>query len=142
MNSFNLTIRTPEKQFFKGKAYYIKLFTEQGILKILPKHASLIGTIDFSPVIFEDDKGTIEILVVRRGILMITNKTNTVDLMVQECQLKKELSPVTATEYLKFIEEQLAKGTDMSEFKIKFYHEEKYMLEKQVKFLERENKLS
>jgi hypothetical protein len=57
--------------------------------------------------------------------------------MVFGCELKAELSPTTAEEYLKFIEAELKKGTDLSQFRIRFYEEEKYVIEKQLDFLQK-----
>jgi len=131
-----LTIRTPEKKVFEGKAQFIKLFTEQGLIKIFPRHAALTGVIDFSPMVFMDHEGNEENFVAKRGTLMVSNKDNSVDVMVFDCERKSELSPTTAKDYLKFIEEEMKKGTDMSDFKIKFYQEEKYVIEKQIKYLE------
>jgi F0F1-type ATP synthase epsilon subunit len=130
---FDLTIRTPEKLTFKGKAKYISLMTDGGVLKILAKHASLTGAIGYSPLVFEDENETLENLVVKNGLLIINNKENTVNLIVADSQKKSELSPTSAKEYLEYIKDQLSKGKDLSDFKIKFYEEEKYVLEKQLK---------
>lgn len=130
---FDLTIRTPEKLAFKGKVKYITLQSEGGLLKILPKHASLTGSITYSPLVFQDENDNEESLVVKNGIVIVSNEKNQVTLMVMDSLKKTELSPTTAKEYLEYIKEQLAAGKDLSDFKIKFYEDEKYVLEKQLK---------
>lgn len=135
--SLKLTIRTPDQTAFSGEVQSIKVFTERGLIKILPSHASVTGAIDFSPLHFITTNGTEEDYIIRRGTIMISNKEDTVDIMVFSCEKKSEINPTTAKEYLEFIEAELKKGTDLSDFKIKFYEEEKYVIEKQIAHLEK-----
>jgi len=135
-----LTIRTPESQVYSGNIKFAKLLTEQGVIKVFTNHASLTGAISFSPLVFEDEKQNEENYVIQRGIIMISNKNNTIDIMALRCDQKSELCPTSAKDYLKFIENELKKGTDLSEFKIKFYEEEKYVIEKQIGYLEKTTK--
>lgn len=135
--SLTLTIRTPDAEIYSGKVQFVRLLTEQGVIKIFPRHASLTGAIDFTPIVFVDTENNEEDFVARRGIVMVSNKNNTVEVMTFDCERKAELSPTTAKDYLKFVEEELRKGTDLSDFKIRFYEEEKYVIEKQIKYLEK-----
>ncbi|MCC7432423.1 F0F1 ATP synthase subunit epsilon [Candidatus Peregrinibacteria bacterium] len=135
MKTFTLTIRTPEKQVYSGKAQFLKLFTETGLIKLFPGHADLTATLNFSPVIFADHDGKEEDYVARRGLLRVDCLGNSMDLMVFDCSLKSELSPLHAKEYLKFIETELAKGTDLSDFKVRYLEEERFVIEKQIKYL-------
>jgi F0F1-type ATP synthase epsilon subunit len=135
LKTFKLTIRTPEKQVYSGKAQFLKLFTETGLIKLFHGHADLTATVNFSPVIFADESGNEEDYVARRGLLRVDCRGNSMDLMVFDCSLKAELSPLHAKEYLKFIEAELAKGTDLSDFKVKYLAEEKLVVEKQLKHL-------
>ena len=137
MKKLKLTIRTPEKEVYSGDIKSAKLITEQGIIKIFTQHASLTGAIDFSPLVFEEENGNEENYVIRRGIVMVSNANNTIDIMVFNCDRKSELSPTSAKEYLEFIQSELDKGTDLSDFQIKFYEEEKYVIEKQIGYFEK-----
>ncbi len=138
--NLTLTIRTPEKEVFSGKVKSVKMITEQGLLIVLPKHASLTGAVSFSPLVFTDEKGNEENFVVRRGIVMVSNKHNAIDVMTFTCERKSEISPTSAKEYLAFVKKELEKGTDLSDFQIKFYEEEKYVIEKQIGYLEKTGK--
>lgn len=135
MKTFNLTIRTPEKQVYSGPAIYLKLFTEAGLLKLFPGHADLTGVVTFSPVIFENDHGQEEIYIAKRGLLRVDCQRNSIDLMVLDCQLKAEMNHASSLEYLQFIEKELAQKHDLSDFKIRYMEEEKVMIEKQIKHL-------
>lgn len=137
MKTLKLTIRTPEKTIFDGRAQFVKLFTEQGLAKIFHNHASITGAIDFTPLAFADDEGNEEDYVLRRGTIMISNKKNRVDIMVFSCEKTAELNPTTAKEYLEFIEKELEKGSDLSDFQLQFYEEEKYVIKKEIKHIEK-----
>ena len=137
MKTFTLTIRTPETTVFEGPVQYAKFFTEQGLLKAFAGHSSVTGAIDFTPIIFKDDKNNKEEYILRRGTAMIDNNTNSIKIMAFNCEHKSEISKTTAEEYLKFIEAELRKGTDLSDFKINFYEEEKYVIEKQIASLKK-----
>jgi len=129
----NVVIRTPEKQVYAGRVRYIKLITEQGLIKILPNHSSLTGTIAYSPIAIMSEDGIEDDFVARRGLLSINNDQKKVDIMVFDCTSTKELNLVSAEEYLKFIETEIAKGKDLSDFKLAYLKEEKYVVEKQLK---------
>ncbi len=134
--TLNFTIRTPEKQFYQGSVTSIRIRTEKGLIKILPRHATFGATVDFSTLVITGPEGTEEDFIVTRGILMVSNAEKKADLLVLDCRKKSELSQTSAKEYLHFLEDQLAKRSDLSQFKLKYLQEEKLVLEKQIKFLE------
>lgn len=135
--TFDLVIRTPEKEVYQGKVQAVKLVTEEGLIKILPNHASLTGTIAYSPIMLTDAHGTEDDYVARRGLLRVSNEEKSVDIMVFDCTPTKELDPMSAREYLKFLEKELAEGVDVSEFKLAYLKEEKLVVEKQLKNTEK-----
>jgi len=129
----NITIRTPDKEVYNGKAKFIKLITEGGIMKILPGHADLTGSVGFSPLIFETDHKTEEDYIIRQALLRVDNRNKSVEIMAIDCKLKYEMSYYDAEEYLKFIEEEMAKGHDLSEFKITYLEEERIAVQHMIK---------
>jgi len=137
MLTFNLNIRTPEKEVFKGEVTKVKFSDETGELTILPHHASMTSTIDFSALIFTKPDGTEEDYLIKRGIAMVYNKQNRVDIDVLECIKTGEISPVTAEEYLKFVMDKLAKRQDLSKFQLDYLEEEKLVIEKQIGYLKK-----
>lgn len=137
MKTFTLTIRTPEKLVYTGPAIYLKLFTETGLIKLFPGHADLTATVLFSLIIFENDQGKEEDYIAKRGLLRVDCQGNSIDLMVMDCKFKYELTHIMAEEYLKFIENELVKGHDLSDFKIRYIEEEKLVIEKHIKHIKR-----
>lgn len=137
MKTFTLNIRTPEKEVFKGEVSKVKFSDETGELTILPNHASMTATIDFSSLVFTLADGTEEDFMIKRGIAMVYNRQNRVDIDVLECQKTGEMSPVTAEEYLSFLMEKLANRSDLSKFQIDFLEEEKLVIEKQIGYLKK-----
>ena len=131
--SIKLTIRTPEKEVFNGEVQYVKLITDGGVTKILPGHADMIASARYSPLIFETLDRLEEDFVIRQSLININNSTKSVEIMAIDCVLKSEMRHQDAEEYLKFIEEELKKGKDLSEFKIKYLEEERFAVFHQIK---------
>jgi F0F1-type ATP synthase epsilon subunit len=132
MKKMTFTIQTPQKEIYNSAIKSLKILTEAGLIKILPHHSSLISAVAFGPVIVTDENDLEEDFLARRGVLMVDNSKNAVSLMVMECDKRKEINPITAKEYFDFVVEQLDKGNQLSEFKLKFLQEEKLVMEKQI----------
>jgi len=137
MDTIKLNIRTPEKEVFTGDVTKVKFSDETGELTILPHHASMTCTIDFSALIFTLADGTEEDFMMKRGIAMVYNKQNRVDIDVLECVKTGEMSPVTAEEYLKFVMDKLEKRQDLSRFQLDYLEEEKLVIEKQIGYMKK-----
>lgn len=132
-NYITLTLLTPEKQIFQGMVEYVKLTTETGVVKILPHHTSFSASFLYSPLEFVDEKGREEKFVATRGIVNVSNPDKKITILALQCTKKSELTPVTADQYLAFIEEKLKNKKSLSAFQISFLHEEKFALKEQVK---------
>lgn len=131
MNTFNLTIRTPEQEIFKGEATGIRFDAEGGQMKVLSNHASITSSLNFSPVIVET-KDTSDEFIARQGIFHFDNDSNSGSLLCLYCEPKEELDEATAKDYLEFIEEQLAKKENLSKFQLVYLENEKVAVKKQL----------
>ncbi len=132
MTPFSFSIRTPEETTYKNEVEWVTLSTEMGQLQLMAHHASLTGTILFSTVIAKEEKKEEQFLV-RNGMVLFNNKTNTAMLLALYAERKSEISHQTAKEYLAFIEKQLREGKDLSEFQILYLEGEKLAIEQQIK---------
>lgn len=130
-NTFNLTIRTPEGDVFQGDATSIRLRAENGQMQIFANHASLLATLLFSRIIVDTVEGE-QVYLARRGIINFNNKENSATLLVMYCQEESEVDLTTAEEYLKFIDEQIKQGKDLSKFQLTYLEDEKLAIETQI----------
>ena len=137
MNTFSLQIRSPEKLVFDRDVASLLLVTENGMIEVLPHHASMLSTIQFThaKIRFEDK---IDTILLRKGILFIDNTKNEVKILVSLAEMESEMSTISAKEYLTYVMEQLEKGESMSEFHLDFLQEEKLVIEKQLQETEKE----
>ena len=129
--TFQLVIKTPDREVFSGAAVAVTLTSELGEMQIFPRHADLMTTIGYTKVIVETSDGQSE-FVGRRGMFVFHNFDNRGELLLLDCQLRRELSRVSAEEYLQYVMAQLDKGADLTKSQIKFMQEEQYMLERLI----------
>jgi F-type H+-transporting ATPase subunit epsilon len=133
--TFQLVIKTPDREVFSGAAVAVNLTSELGEMQILPRHADLMTTIGYTKVNVETTDGRSE-FVGRRGMFVFHNFDNRGELLLLDCQLRRELSRVSAEEYLQYVMAQLDKGADLTKSQIKFMQEEQYMLERLIQDVE------
>lgn len=132
MNTFHLTIRTPEKDVFDGDLKSLTLTSDMGMMQVLPHHASITNTLTFSPLRLVTSEGE-ESYIARNGMFLFNNRTNSGLLLVLSCTPTTEIDRQGALEYLAFLKQQLESGSDLSEFQVKYLEGEKFAVEKQVK---------
>ncbi len=133
-NTFEFVIFTPEGSVIKSSVESVSLTLEGGDIQCLPNHASLTGSVEFSPVILKMKEGS-ETYMVRNGIFLFDNKSNRASLLVLSSEKKSEMSLETVKEYHDFIVERLKKGDDLSDFQIKYLEGEKVAVEKQLEIV-------
>ncbi len=132
MNTFHLTIRTPEKEAFKGKVSSLTFDSDGGRMQILGGHASMTAAMTFSTLVLKmEDRD--EEFIARRGIFLFDNRKNEALMLCLICDLKSETDHKTALEYLRFISDKLANHESLSDYQIKYLEGEKFAVEKQVK---------
>ena len=132
-HTFHLLIRTPEQKIYDGEIKNIYFTTEEfGITGVYANHASMTSTILFSNIRIQEETGQ-ENFLARRGIFTFSNETNEALLLCQSCEKMTEMTYVTALEYLKFIEEKLARHEDLSQFQLVHLEEEKLAVTQQIK---------
>jgi F0F1-type ATP synthase epsilon subunit len=135
-NSFHLTIRTPNETLYTGTVKSLTFNSENGSMQVLANHASLTTTLLFSPVTVVEEKGSEENFLARNGLFLFNNRKNSGLLLALYGEKRSEVSHQTVKEYLKFLEEQLAKGENLSEFQILYLKGEKLAVEQQMKEVE------
>lgn len=131
-NTFKLIVRTPDQTVFDGMVSKVHLATEGGEMEAFTHHSSLTATISFSPVeiVTADEKE--ESYLVRNGMFLFDNETNTAILLALHCQHRSEISHPTIQEYAEFIDRELKNGTDLSDFQILYLKGEKLAVEQQI----------
>ncbi len=136
MNStFQFVLRTPTETLFQGEVSNIIFASEgEGMLQIFPDHASFTATIAFTPLVI-DVRGEKEEFMLRNGLFLFDNVSNTSTLLVLNAEEKSTVSLQTVKEYLDFIDKQLAAGKVLSDFQVKYLEGEKIAVEQQVREL-------
>lgn len=132
-HTFHFTIQTPDASVFDAEAVSVYFKTEEfGMTGILAHHASMTSTILFSPVRILGERGE-DVYIVKRGIVNVVHDENRAKLLCMTCEKKQEMSYTTAKDYLRFIEDQLRKGKQMSDFHLRFLETEKLAIEELMK---------
>lgn len=134
--SFKLIIRTPEQTILDDQVKMLHLATEGGEIEVYANHSSLTATIAFSPVEVQTNHDKDESYMVRNGVFLFDNETNTAAILALHCEHKSEVSHQTIKEYADFIESELAKGKELSDFQILYLKGEKLAVEQQMKEVE------
>lgn len=91
MSTFHLTIRTPDAELFTGDVSSFNVATETGYIQVLAHHANFTGTVQFSPVKVENEKGA-ETYLVRNGIFYFDHKKNAASLLALYCEEQSQVS--------------------------------------------------
>jgi len=131
MSTFNLKIRTPDKEVFAGEVESIAFNAEDGRTQVLAHHANFMTTLQFSPLWIKGPDGTTEFFA-RSGMFTFDHKKNEALLLCLYAEKGDEISYKTVEEYLKFLTEELSRG-DLSEYQVVYLQGEKLAVEKQVK---------
>lgn len=132
-NTFKLIVRTPEQTIFDGMVTKIHLATEGGEMEAFAHHASVTATISFSPIEIITKDQDEEKYMVRNGMFLFDNETNTAILLALHCEHQSEVSYQTVKEYAEFIDRELKNGSDLSDFQILYLKGEKLAVEQQIK---------
>ncbi|MEI7512211.1 MAG: F0F1 ATP synthase subunit epsilon [Candidatus Uhrbacteria bacterium] len=131
MNTFELLIQTPDREAYRGPADFVTLSSDVGEMQILPGHASMLGTITYSPVRVKHDKTTLD-FVLRQGFVFVDQEANTVNVLGLSCEKTDEVNEITAKEYLQFVLSKLGKPEELNAFQLKHLEGQKMSLEKQL----------
>lgn len=135
-------IRTPDGEaLFREDVQSVDAFTELGALRILPGHASLQGTIRFSPIRVETKDHT-EHFVVQRGFVFINQHQDEVTFSVYQAEKRGELSHQTAKEYLEHVLQALHDKTALSDYEIQFLDDERLATQERLTYLEKKHESS
>jgi len=132
--NYPFIIRTPEGHVLEADVKSISLTTEGGDIQCLANHASLTGSVAFSPVVVDMGEHT-ETYMVRNGMFLFDNKTGSASLLVLAAEKKSEMSMETVKEYHDFIVEKLKAGEDLSEYQIKYLEGEKLAVQQQLEMV-------
>ncbi len=129
---FNLTIRTPYEDIYKGEVSSLTFASEKGEMQVLEDHSDITATILFSPIFIEED-GLDETFLARNGIMLFDNETNSATILALYCEKQSEVSYGMAREYAEFIEKQLEEGEELSSFQKLYLKKEKVAVEEQLR---------
>lgn len=132
MKHFKLTIRTPDEKIFESdEVTEVKVNTETGPMTVYGGHASLTGSILFSRLHVRTN-GTEDIYLTRRGTIFVDNEKNEVIILVVACDKKATIHHEALSDYLKYIEDIIKSGEDLSSIKLNYLEKEKLAVEEQV----------
>ncbi|HVM91117.1 MAG TPA: F0F1 ATP synthase subunit epsilon [Verrucomicrobiae bacterium] len=132
MQTFDLLIQTPDHEAYKGPADLVTVSSDTGELQILPEHASLLGTITYSPLRVKSGNTTTE-FVLRQGFVFVDREKNSVHVLGMSCEKTEEMNEITAKEYYEFVMSMLDKPEQLNAYQLKHLEGQKLSLERQLK---------
>jgi F0F1-type ATP synthase epsilon subunit len=130
MNTFDLLIQTPDHEAYRGPANLVTLSSDTGEMQILPGHASMLGTITYTPVRVNNGSHQ-EDFVLRQGFVFVDQENKSVQVLGLSCEKTDEINEVTAKEYYDFIISKLDKPEELNAYQLKHLEGQKMSLEKQ-----------
>lgn len=131
-NKFKLSIETPDGSVLNQEVESIMLNTEDGQIQVLAKHTSFMTSVKYSRISILIDEENSETMLCRNAVFTFNNETNEGKLIAEYCKFETEVSSESITDYLKFLEEQLAKGGDLSQFQLVYLENEKFAVQKMM----------
>ncbi|MDP3975677.1 MAG: hypothetical protein Q8P95_02055 [bacterium] len=136
--TFQLVVRTPDRELENREVDYVQLATEDmGLLTILHGHASLSGTIFLTRMIIRGS-GFEEEYILRRGLVFVSLESKTVTVMAYHAEKTREVQLSTVSEYLRQIEEALHGGPErLNELQVSYLQNEKLAVSKHLKDFEK-----
>lgn len=132
--TFHLSVRTLETEAISREVNSIKVGTEKGPMVVLPRHASLTGSVPFSRLFVRDATSEKEYLV-RNGIIFVSLENNSTQILCYSCQEVKDMEYKSAREYLDFIEAKLQAGENLNDYQLKYLANEKIAMVQQIKVM-------
>lgn len=134
--TFHLILRSPDQTFIHESVDSLAVMTDKGPTIVYAKHASLTATITFSIIrVLEGDLE--QKYALRTGVMFINNDQNTVTILANTCDLVSTIAISTVTEYLQYVEEQLAKGKELVPIQFKYLENERLTLLEQINMLKK-----
>jgi len=130
-DTFRLVIRTPEQEVVDRQVESVYLTTEIGDMMILPDYSAFAGTITFSPIILKDNNKE-EGFIARNGVILFSYEKNEAHILCQRLDLKDRVDYDGLHSYLKLVEDQLARGEELSEIHMKFLEDQKLALVEEI----------
>lgn len=130
-------IRTPESEVVsQPEVRSVSLVTELGAMQVFPGHASLHGTILFSPVRIEMMEKE-EDFVVQQGFIFIDQAQDQVTILAQRCEKQAEMDFHTAKEYLAVLLKTLDQPELLGKYQLRHLEDEKIATEKRLEVLQK-----
>lgn len=136
----HVRVLTPEGEVIATPALSVSLVTELGAIQIFPGHASLQGTISFSPLRIEIDGQSAEDFVLQRGFIYIDQDKDEVTIQAYQCQKHHELSYASIKEYLDILMRSLSNPEALGSYHLRHLEDERLATQKRLEVIQQEDK--
>jgi len=130
-DTFRLVIRTPEQEILDRQVASVYLTTELGDMMIMPDYAAFAGSITYSPIILQFDSKEEEYLATN-GVVFFSFEKNEAHILCQRMDLRDKVDYDGLHSYLKLVEEQIARGEEISQIHMQFLENQKVALVEQI----------
>jgi F-type H+-transporting ATPase subunit epsilon len=111
--TFELTVMTPEREFYSGEAEALTITGLDGMLTVLANHAPMVSCLDIGTISIKKDgvwKGAFS----SEGFMEVVN--NSVMVFVQSCEWPEEIDMKRAEEAKRRAEERLRQKQNIREY--------------------------
>lgn len=136
MEKFFLSFKTPEQVLFKGEVASVRIKTEEGILEIHPKHATLVGSVLASEVRITLPNNDQEVFLARDGFLTFNNVLNEAEIVVLWGKPEAKVDKKTIVEYFDFLKKELENSENLNPYQLQYLHKESYSSEQLISLVE------
>lgn len=130
-DTFRLVIRTPEQEVVDRQVESVYLTTESGDMMIMPDYAAFAGTITFSSIILKDHNKEEE-YIATNGVVFFSFEKNEAHILCQRLDLRDKVDYDGLHSYLQLVEEQIARGEEISPIHMQFLENQQLALVEQI----------
>lgn len=130
------TINTPLGTVYKSEIDQVTLSTETGEMQILPGHASLLGSLRFTPVTISNGEHEDRFLL-RQGFVLIDNQKDEVKIFALAADKTESVDHKTLAEYLEFVLSKLENPEELNHYQVHFLNQQKASLEQMVEVIQK-----
>ncbi|MDR0812783.1 MAG: ATP synthase F1 subunit epsilon [Oscillospiraceae bacterium] len=112
--TFELTILTPEREFYRAQAEAVTVKVHDGFMTILANHAPMIASVDIEVLKIKDENGQWREAFSSEGFIEV--RRDGVFLFTQTCEWPEEIDARRAEEALQRAQEKLRQQRSMVEY--------------------------
>lgn len=136
---FNCNIKTPDGVLYAGKAQYVRIDTDMGVIEIHPRHANLVTSITFSRMVIQNENER-DYVLARNGFVEFDTNNNTLNGYFLDGEKGSTIKYESVEDYRKRILEALhSKDDSTHKYTVRYLKKEALALDKMLSIEEKDS---